>query len=186
MAMKIYTKTGDAGKTSLIGGTKVLKSDLRIEAYGTVDELNSHIGLVSDFCNDDKSKTVLKEIQDRLFTIGSELACDPEKNINMPIPDLHESDIKLLEDEMDKMDEELPVMKKFILPGGLPAVSFAHVARCVCRRAERCCVRLKENGGEVNPLIIKYINRLSDYLFILARYIGMKNNATEIIWNARV
>jgi cob(I)alamin adenosyltransferase len=104
----------------------------------------------------------------------------------MPIPDLHESDIKLLEDEMDKMDEELPVMKKFILPGGLPVVSFAHVARCVCRRAERCCVRLKENGGEVNPLIIKYINRLSDYLFILARYIGMKNNATEIIWNARV
>lgn len=186
MAMKIYTKTGDAGKTSLIGGTKVLKSDLRIEAYGTVDELNSHIGLVSDFCNDDKSKSVLKEIQDRLFTIGSELACDPAKNINMPIPDLNESDIKLLEDEMDAINEQLPVMKKFILPGGLPAVSFTHVARCVCRRAERCCVGLKENGGEVNPLIIKYINRLSDYLFMLARYIGMKNNAPEITWNARV
>lgn len=186
MATKIYTKTGDAGKTSLIGGTKVFKSDLRIEAYGTVDELNSHIGLVSDFCNDNKSKSILKEIQDRLFTIGSELACDPEKNIHMPIPDLHESDIKLLEDEMDAMDEQLPVMKKFILPGGLPAVSFAHVARCVCRRAERCCVRLKENGGEVNPLVIKYINRLSDYLFMLARFIGMKNNASEIIWNARV
>jgi len=186
MAMKIYTKTGDAGKTSLIGGTKVLKSDLRIEAYGTVDELNSHIGLVSDFCNDDKTKIVLKEIQDRLFTIGSDLACDPKKNTKMPIPDLFESDIKLLEDEMDKMDEQLPVMKKFILPGGLPAVSFAHVARCVCRRAERCCVNLKENNGEVNPLIIKYINRLSDYLFMLARYIGMKNNAAEITWNARV
>jgi len=186
MAMKIYTKTGDAGKTSLIGGTKILKSDLRIEAYGTVDELNSHIGLVSDFCNDDQSKIVLKEIQDRLFTIGSELACDPEKNTKMAIPDLHESDIKLLEDEMDKMDEQLPVMKKFILPGGLPAVSFSHVARCVCRRAERCCVRLKEDGGEVNPLIIKYINRLSDYLFMLARYIGMKNDAPEITWDARL
>ncbi|HEY5367508.1 MAG TPA: cob(I)yrinic acid a,c-diamide adenosyltransferase [Hanamia sp.] len=184
--MKIYTKTGDAGKTSLIGGTKILKSDLRIEAYGTVDELNSHIGLVSDFCNDDQSKIVLKEIQDRLFTIGSELACDPEKNTKMAIPDLHESDIKLLEDEMDKMDEQLPVMKKFILPGGLPAVSFSHVARCVCRRAERCCVRLKEDGGEVNPLIIKYINRLSDYLFMLARYIGMKNDAPEITWDARL
>jgi cob(I)alamin adenosyltransferase len=186
MAMKIYTKTGDAGKTSLIGGTKVLKSDLRIEAYGTVDELNSHIGLVSDFCNDDHAKKILKEIQDRLFTIGSELACDPDKKVNMPIPDLHESDVELLEKEMDEMNAELPVMKNFILPGGLPAVSFMHVARCVCRRAERCCVNLKENSGEVNPLIIKYINRLSDYLFMLARYTGMKNNAPEIIWRARV
>jgi cob(I)alamin adenosyltransferase len=186
MAMKIYTKTGDAGKTSLIGGTKVLKSDPRIEAYGTVDELNSHIGLVSDFCDDDHAKNILKEIQDRLFTIGSELACDPNKKVNMPIPDLHESDVQLLEQEMDTMDQELPVMKNFILPGGLPAVSFMHVARCVCRRAERCCVNLKENGNEVNPLIIKYINRLSDYLFMLARYTGMRNKAPEITWKARV
>ncbi len=186
MAMKIYTKTGDAGKTSLIGGTKVLKSNPRIEAYGTVDELNSHIGLVSDFCNDEHAKYILKEIQDRLFTIGSELACDPDKNIKMSIPDLHESDIELLEMKMDEMDKELPVMKNFILPGGSPAVSFMHVARCVCRRAERCCVTLMENGGDVNPLIIKYINRLSDYLFMLARYTGMKNNTPEIIWKPRV
>ena len=186
MAMKIYTKTGDAGKTSLIGGTKVLKSNPRIDAYGTIDELNSNIGLVSDFCDDQHAKNILKEIQDRLFTIGSELACDPKKNINMPIPDLHESDIELLEKEMDQMDAELPQMKNFILPGGLPAVSFIHVARCVCRRAERCCVNLQENEGNVNPLIIKYINRLSDYLFMLARYTGMKNNAAEIIWKARV
>jgi cob(I)alamin adenosyltransferase len=186
MAMKIYTKTGDAGKTSLIGGTKVLKSDPRIEAYGTVDELNSYIGLVSDFCSDDHARNILKEIQDRLFTIGSELACDPDKNIKMSIPDLHESDIELLEKEMDEMDKELPVMKNFILPGGSPSVSFMHVARCVCRRAERCCVNLMENGGPVNPLIIKYINRLSDYLFMLARYTGMKNNTPEIIWKARV
>ncbi|MEO8721832.1 MAG: cob(I)yrinic acid a,c-diamide adenosyltransferase [Ginsengibacter sp.] len=184
--MKIYTKTGDAGKTSLIGGTKVLKSDPRIEAYGTVDELNSYLGLVSDYCGDNHAKNILKEIQDRLFTIGSVLACDPSRAVKMSIPDLHESDVELLEKEMDQMDSELPVMKNFILPGGLPAVSFTHVARCVCRRAERSCVNLKETNGEVNPLIIKYINRLSDYLFMLARYTGMKNHAPEIIWKARI
>jgi cob(I)alamin adenosyltransferase len=186
MSMKIYTKTGDAGKTSLIGGTKVLKSDPRIEAYGTVDELNSYIGLVSDFCNDAHAKNILKEIQDRLFTIGSELACDPQKNTKMKLPDLRESDIELLEKEMDKMDTELPVMKNFILPGGMPAVSFMHVARCVCRRAERCCVGLQQNDGSVDPLIIKYLNRLSDYLFMLSRYTGMINNAPEIIWKPRL
>ena len=146
-----------------------------------MDELNSYIGLVSDFSNDDHSKEILKEIQDRLFTIGSELACDPSKETKMSIPDLHESDIELLEKEMDQMDAELPAMKNFILPGGLPSVSFMHVARCVCRRAERCAVNLLENEGNVNPLIIKYLNRLSDYLFMLARYTGMKNNAPEII-----
>jgi cob(I)alamin adenosyltransferase len=186
MAMKIYTKTGDGGKTSLIGGTKVLKSDLRIDAYGTVDELNSHLGLVSDFCTDDHVKRILKEIQDRLFTIGSELACDPDKKINMPIPDLHESDIELLEKEMDQMDTELPTMKHFILPGGLPSVSFMHIARCVCRRAERTCVNLKETSGRVNPLVIKYLNRLSDYLFMLSRFTLMQNNVPEIIWKARI
>ena len=186
MAMKIYTKTGDAGKTSLIGGTKVLKSDLRIDAYGTVDELNSYIGLVSDFSTDEHAKSILKEIQDRLFTIGSELACDPDKKINMPIPDLHESDIELLEKEMDQMDTELPAMKHFILPGGLPSVSFMHVARCVCRRAERSCVNLKQTSGTVNPLVIKYLNRLSDYLFMLSRFTLMQNNVPEIIWKARI
>lgn len=186
MAMKIYTKTGDAGKTSLIGSTKVMKSDPRIEAYGNVDELNSHIGLVSDYCNIELTKIILKEIQDRLFTIGSELACDPKKDTKIPIPDLHESDVELLEKEMDKMDTELPRMRNFILPGGSPAVSFMHVARCVCRRAERSCVNLNMVEGNVNPLIIKYINRLSDYLFMLARYYGMKNNIPEIIWKARI
>jgi cob(I)alamin adenosyltransferase len=186
MAMKIYTKTGDAGKTSLIGGTKVFKNDPRIEAYGTVDELNSYIGLVSDYCNDNHAKTILKEIQDRLFTIGSELACDPDKKTKMLIPDLHESDITLLEKEMDTMDAELPVMKNFILPGGSPAVSFMHIARCVCRRAERCCVTLAQDESGANPLIIKYINRLSDYLFMLARYYGIKNNIPEVIWKARI
>ena len=186
MAMKIYTKTGDTGKTSLIGGTKVLKSDPRIEAYGTVDELNAHIGLVSDYCTDEHTHTVLREIQDRLFTIGSELACDPKKDIKMRIPDLHESDIKLLEKEIDQMEAELPPMKSFILPGGLPAVSFMHVARCVCRRAERCCVNLAEQDGSLAPFVIKYLNRLSDYLFMLSRYTGMKNNAPEITWKPRL
>ena len=184
--MKIYTKTGDRGKTSLIGGTKVLKSDPRIEAYGTVDELNSYIGLVSDFSGDDHMKNILKEIQDRLFTIGSELACDPGKKTKVSIPDLEESDVELLEKEIDKMDEQLPAMKHFILPGGLPAVSFTHIARCVCRRAERGCVNLQEKEGTVDYLIIKYLNRLSDYLFTLARYLGMKNHTAEIIWMPRI
>ncbi len=186
MSQKIYTKTGDKGKTSLIGGTKILKSDLRIEAYGTVDELNSYIGLVNDYCTDAHSKNILKEIQDRLFTIGSSLACDPQKETKLHIPDFHETDITLLEKEMDTMNETLPEMKHFILPGGHPAVSITHIARCVCRRAERCCVNLKERDGSLEPLIIKYLNRLSDYLFVLSRYIGMKNNATEIIWKPRI
>ena len=184
--MKIYTKTGDKGTTSLLGGTKVSKGHLRIEAYGTVDELNSYIGLCNDLLTDKSSKSIMQEIQDRLFTLGAALACDPEKETKMKIPDLKEDDISLLEKEIDKMQEELPVMKNFILPGGHPAVSFAHVARCVCRRAERCTVNLQENNGAVDQLIIKYLNRLSDYLFVLARYLGMKNNAPEIIWKARI
>lgn len=186
MELKIYTKTGDLGSTSLLSGTRVSKSDARLEAYGTVDELNSHIGLVADYQEDSDAKIILKEIQDRLFTIGSELACDPEKMVKMPLPALFESDIELLEKEMDRMNAELPVMKNFILPGGTKAVSVTHIARCVCRRAERRSVSLQEHHGEVNPLIIKYLNRLSDYLFMLARYTGFKNGAEEIIWRARV
>ncbi len=186
MSQKIYTKTGDKGKTSLIGGTKILKSDLRIEAYGTIDELNSWIGLVNDFINDFSANTILKEIQDRLFTIGSSLACDPEKETKLKIPDLHEADITLLEKEIDAMNETLPEMKHFILPGGHSSVSTTHIARCICRRAERCCVNLEAHKGQVEPLIIKYLNRLSDYLFVLARYVGKINNSPEIIWKPRV
>jgi cob(I)alamin adenosyltransferase len=186
MAFKIYTKTGDLGKTSLIGGTKVPKSHLRIESYGTVDELNSYIGLVSDLTTDNNSKTILKEIQDRLFTIGSSLACDPDKEPLMKIPDLKEKDIELLEKEIDKMNDVLPVMKSFLLPGGHPAVSTTHVARCVCRRAERLCVNMQEHELFVDPLVIKYINRLSDYLFILSRYTGFLLNVEEIPWKPRV
>ncbi len=186
MSQKIYTKTGDEGKTSLIGGTKILKSDLRIEAYGTVDELNSFVGFVNDHCDLPHSKSILKEIQDRLFTIGSSLACDPAKETKLHIPDLHESDVVLLEKEMDKMNGELPEMKHFILPGGHPSVSAAHIARCVCRRAERCCVRLKDMDSIIEPLIIKYLNRLSDYLFVLGRFFSHRLNIAEVAWKPRL
>ena len=186
MALKIYTKTGDLGKTSLIGGTKVAKSHLRIETYGTTDELNSYIGLVNDLINDEHSKIILQEIQDRLFTIGSSLACDPEKEPALKIPDLKEQDIELLEREIDKMNEVLPPMKFFILPGGHPAISTTHIARCVCRRAERLCVNLQEQNLFVDPLVIKYLNRLSDYIFVLARYIGHLLQVAEIAWKPRI
>lgn len=185
MASKIYTKTGDLGTTSLIGGTKVAKSHIRIEAYGTVDELNSFIGLLGDYLSDEQ-KLCLKKIQDRLFTIGSSLACDPDKNIKMKIPDLKEEDVRLLENEMDKMNEVLPEMKNFILPGGHTAVSTAHICRCVCRRAERLCVNMQQHELFIDLLVIKYLNRLSDYLFVLARYIAHTLHVEEVVWKARV
>ena len=186
MALKIYTKTGDKGTTSLIGGTKVPKSHLRIEAYGTVDELNSCLGLCMDLLEDQASKKILLEVQDRLFTIGSSLACDPIKEPKMRIPDLKAADVQLLEKEIDRMNEVLPPMKSFILPGGHPTVSQIHIARCVCRRAERCCVRLELESLEVEPVILQYLNRLSDYLFILSRYAGKLLQAPEIPWKPRV
>lgn len=202
MAIKIYTKTGDLGKTSLIGGTKVPKNHIRIETYGTVDELNSYIGLVNDHLfaaalqlplRADAEALAqasgaggLKEIQDRLFTIGSSLACDPDKEPLMKMPDLKETDISLLEKEIDAMNEVLPPMKSFILPGGHIAVSTTHVARCICRRAERCCVNMQEQELFVDPLVIKYLNRLSDHLFVLSRYIGHLLNAPEVPWKPRV
>ena len=186
MALKIYTKTGDQGKTSLIGGTKVSKSNIRIETYGTIDELNSYIGLVNDNCRDEHSKNMLKEIQDRLFTIGSSLACDPDKEPKMKLPDLKETDVELLENEIDQMNEVLPPMKSFILAGGDIAISTTHVARCVCRRAERWCVNMQEDNLFVDPLVLKYLNRLSDYLFVLARYIGHLLGVDEITWKPRV
>jgi cob(I)alamin adenosyltransferase len=184
--LKIYTKTGDKGTTSLIGGTKVPKSHIRIEAYGTVDELNSYIGLCQDLFENNQSRNTLQEVQDRLFTIGSTLACDPVKEPKMRIPDLKEEDVTLLEKEIDAMNEGLAPMKSFILPGGHPTVSTIHIARCVCRRAERCCVRLELESHEVDAIIIKYLNRLSDYLFILARFAAHELDVGEIPWKPRV
>jgi cob(I)alamin adenosyltransferase len=186
MAQKIYTKTGDKGSTSLIGGTKVPKSHLRIEAYGTVDELSSWIGLCKDLLTDEAGKNMLQEVQDRLFTMNASLACDPIKEPKMRIPDLKEEDITLLEQEMDRMNEAIPPMKSFILPGGHPVLSQLHITRCVCRRAERCCVRLEQESLEVESVILKYLNRLSDYLFVLARYTGHQMGIEEIPWKPRV
>ena len=182
--MKIYTKKGDKGETGLLGGTRVKKSHIRIESYGTVDELNSWIGLIRDQNIDNHSKEILIHIQDRLFTIGSHLASDPAKK-GMKIPDIKEEDITRLENEMDKMNESLPEMKSFVLPGGHTTVSYCHIARCVCRRAERCAVGLASQE-KVDDILIKYLNRLSDYLFVLSRKLSQDLKAEETPWKPAI
>ena len=182
--MKIYTKTGDKGETSLIGGTRVPKHHIRIETYGTVDELNSVIGMIRDVIVDENEKNILKEVQDRLFTIGSNLAADPVKS-KMKLPDLHDSDVELLEKEIDRMNELLPELRSFILPGGHSDASWCHIARCVCRRAERLVSHLSQED-EVSEKILIYLNRLSDYLFVLARKVLQDNGSPEIAWKPRV
>ena len=183
MAFKVYTKTGDKGSTALFGGARVPKNHIRIESYGTVDELNSYVGLIRDYLENEALRETLKEIQDRLFTLGAILATDPSKD-NLKTPDLHEADVTYLESEIDAMEEKLPALKHFILPGGHPAVSFCHVARCVCRRAERMTVALNENES-VLPVVMQYLNRLSDYLFVLGRYVGSLLEAEEVCWIPR-
>lgn len=182
--MKIYTKTGDKGTTSLIGGTRVPKYALRIESYGTTDELNSYIGLIRDQEIDEVYKAQLIEIQDRIFTIGSTLAADPVKS-KMKLPDLLESDVTFLEEKIDEMNEVLPMMRSFILPGGHTTVSFCHLARVVCRRAERLVTHLQEEE-EVAAIVLQYLNRLSDYLFVLSRKLAQDLGAEEQPWKARI
>jgi cob(I)alamin adenosyltransferase len=183
--MKIYTRTGDTGQTSLIGGRRVSKADLRIDTYGTVDELNSWIGLLRDQPVNANRRSLLKEIQDRLFTIGAELATDPDKPPRQAIPAIVEADIVRLEDNMDAMDTELPELRKFVLPGGHASVSFAHLARTVCRRTERLAIAL--NGvSPIDPLVITYLNRLSDYLFVLSRKMAQDLAVEEVAWEPRV
>jgi cob(I)alamin adenosyltransferase len=182
--MKIYTKKGDTGTTQLIGGTRVPKHHLRIETYGTVDELNSFIGLIRDQQINPSYIKILIEIQDRLFTIGSSLASDPEKS-RMKIPDLKEEDVVLLENEIDAMNARLPEMKSFVLPGGHTTVSYCHIARCVCRRGERLVSHLAETDS-VEPLVLKYLNRLSDYLFVLSRMLSQDLHAEETPWKPRM
>ncbi|SHH38075.1 cob(I)yrinic acid a,c-diamide adenosyltransferase [Winogradskyella jejuensis] len=185
--MKIYTKTGDKGTTALFGGTRVPKHHIRIESYGTIDELNSHIGLIRDQAIDPIHKSVLMEIQDRLFTVGAILATDPEKATlkngkdRLNIPKISEADIKLLEDNMDSMNAALPPMTHFVLPGGHQTVSFCHIARTVCRRAERLASHLNDIEP-FQPETLMYINRLSDYLFVLARKLSHELQAEEIKW----
>lgn len=182
--MKIYTKTGDKGTTALFGGKRVSKADLRIDTYGTVDELNSYMGLVRDQEVNAHRKSILTEIQDRLFTIGSILATEPG-NTKVKVPALSESDVTFLENEIDAMEEKLPPMKSFVLPGGHPSVSFCHVARTVCRRAERLVIALNAQE-KTDELIIKYLNRLSDYLFVLSRKMTAELKAEETPWKPRM
>jgi cob(I)alamin adenosyltransferase len=182
---KIYTRAGDKGQTSLIGGTRVFKSHPRIEVYGTIDELNSFIGLIRDQDIDAHFRDVLLEIQDRLFTAESIIALDPYAKTFVKLPELHDSDITLLEKEIDRMNEVLPELNSFILPGGHPVVSYCHIARCVCRRAERHAIHLAQSQP-FEEKVIQYLNRLSDFLFVLARRLGKDFGATETTWEARV
>ena len=178
--MKIYTKTGDTGTTGLFGGGRVSKSHYRVEAYGTVDELNAYIGMVRDQEVNQKRKAILVDIQNHLFSIGADMATAHDAG-KAKIPKLSEEDIIQLENEIDQMEETLPEMRHFILPGGHVSVSFCHMARCVCRRAERLSVALDQKEA-VDPLAIKYLNRLSDYLFVLSRKISQEVGAEEIPW----
>jgi len=188
--MKVYTKTGDTGTTALFGGTRVPKHHIRIESYGTVDELNSHIGLIRDQDINPLYKNILIEVQDRLFTVGAILATPPEKEMlkngekRLQNLGIQESDIEYLENQIDSMEESLPQMTHFVLPGGHTTVSYCHIARCVCRRAERLAVHL----NDIEPTderVIKYLNRLSDYLFVLARKLTFDLNAEEVKWIPR-
>ncbi len=178
--MKIYTKFGDKGKTSLFGGTVVDKDNVRIEAYGTVDELNSFLGALTCQLEEDDIRDVLFSVQNQLFNIGSLLAADPSKKSF--VPDLQEGDITFLENAIDDMNIHLPELKYFILPGGSNQVSSAHICRTICRRAERRVITLTNEDNKLSPLIIKYLNRLSDYFFVLARRIGQLQNVPEIKW----
>jgi len=188
--MKVYTKTGDTGTTALFGGTRVPKDHARIESYGTVDELNSYVGLIRDQEINQHFKDILIEIQDRLFTVGAILATPPEKEVlkngqkRLQNLGIIESDIELLEKEIDSMEDSLPQMTHFVLPGGHTTVSYCHIARCVCRRAERLAVHLSHNEPVAN-IAIKYLNRLSDYLFVLARKLSKELNADEVKWIPR-
>ncbi len=182
MSFKIYTKTGDKGETSLFGGKRLPKNDDRIDAYGTIDELNSFIGWLRDSVEKEDLKNNLKEIQDRLFTIGSNLASDPSKN--MITPDVIEADVEFLEQQIDAMEEELTPLKHFVLPGGHSSVSICHVCRTICRRAERCIISLSQSE-KVEEIIIRYVNRLSDYFFVLGRKISQDVGAEEVKWIPR-
>jgi cob(I)alamin adenosyltransferase len=179
--MKIYTRTGDNGTTGLIGGSRVKKYDLRLDAYGTVDELNSYIGVVRSMQTDLQADRILEKTQNKLFVIGAHLASDESIQLVKEQMPIIESDIVMLEQAMDEMNEVLPELRNFILPGGCQASSFCHVARTVCRRAERLIVELSEKV-EVDPNLIKYINRLSDYLFVLSRKVTLDQKAAEILW----
>jgi cob(I)alamin adenosyltransferase len=182
--MKIYTKTGDKGKTSLIGGTRVWKNDARLEAYGTIDELNAFIGVLITSKLPADVQEFLIGIQHQLFTIGSFLATDRSKTEIKSASVIHEADVQALEQEIDRLNESLPPIRKFILPGGSHAGSVAHVCRAITRRAERKILHLVQTGFEIDALLLQYVNRLSDYLFVLSRYLTVSEGNKEIFWES--
>lgn len=179
MAFKIYTKTGDAGETALFGGKRVPKSDLRVDAYGTTDELNSFIGWLIEQVGDSATQARLREVQHKLFAIGALLATDSERRA--PAATILPVDTAILEAEIDRMETVLPPLKNFILPGGHPTVALCHVCRTVCRRAERLVVALHQIAP-VEEEVLRYLNRLSDYFFVLSRYLAHLLGAQEILW----
>lgn len=183
--MKIYTRTGDDGTTGLIGGTRVKKYNLRLEAYGTIDELNSYIGVVRSLQTEAHADEILEKIQNKLFVIGANLATEDMAGLVRRQLPCRDTDIELLEKEIDLMNEVLPELKNFILPGGCQASSFCHVARTICRRAERHIVELAEKT-DIDPLLIKYVNRLSDYLFVLSRKVSLDQKTPETLWSPEI
>lgn len=180
--MKIYTKTGDRGQTSLVGGQRVSKCCDRLESYGTVDELNSHIGVLITYCSDKHDAAFLTDVQAKLFVVGGYLATDNStrevRQGNIVTPEM----VAEVEQEIDRVQALLPPLRLFILPGGSRASAYAHVCRTVCRRAERCILRLVESGAEVDDNVTAYVNRMSDYLFVLARKLNVDNDVEDVVW----
>jgi len=183
---KIYTRTGDRGETSLIGGSRVPKYHRRIETYGTLDELNSFVGYLRDQLEDEHICTILLEIQDRLFTAESILATDPSVAITQKLPQLYEVDVLLLEQEMDEMNKSIPELRAFILPGGHPLISLCHICRTICRRAERLTIKLDSEEKLTDEIVIRYLNRLSDYFFVLARKLAHDRKIPDLVWKPRI
>ncbi len=185
---KVYTKSGDKGQTSLVGGQRVDKSDLRIDLYGDVDELNSHVGVVTSLLQDNSQYKLevdhLVRIQSMLFDLGSNLACESQQRADFKLPQIKSSAIDELEDQMDRMDEICPTLKSFVLPGGAPAAAALHICRTVCRRVERKLISFKKENGEAEAPVLgaEFLNRLSDYFFVLSRYINTVEKKTEVIW----
>lgn len=180
--MKVYTKTGDGGMTSLVGGQRVSKCCERLESYGTVDELNSHIGVLITYCTDKQDRDFLTDVQAKLFVVGGYLATDTSQRDVRPGNIVTPGMVEAVEREIDRLQELVPPLKLFILPGGARSAAYAHVCRTVCRRSEREILRLQETGAEVDSNVIAYVNRLSDYFFVLARKLNVDENVEDITW----
>lgn len=180
--MKVYTKTGDKGMTSLVGGQRVSKCCERLESYGTVDELNSHIGVLITYCTDNQDRNFLTDVQAKLFVVGGYLATDTSQRDVRPGNIVTPEMVEAVEREIDRLQELVPPLKLFILPGGARSAAYAHVCRTVCRRSEREILRLQETGAEVDSNVIAYVNRLSDYFFVLARKLNVDENVEDITW----